>query len=327
MVGPYGDWLRFPYEDVENLHIVPEIDCCRIVTDNSVEFLQRVPPATAALLRIGSIEPAAMLLDAADAFESGSAASDEDARDITKTGVLTEAIETCTDAATREFDIGMQKRLLKAASFGLHFSFKDQDSESSHVMGGANGALMSLSGTSGMDPMTMPSETALTFTAAAKKMRTLNALRDPAVGFVLTSSQFDHITATGVIVRLVAMKRPALAASISKFMMLPKNVQLFARAAKAAAFVASDRSMSDAETAQTAIRIIHEQEDSPDGPTRQPTHTNGGYAPVALAANEADRPGVAALLLMLETSVAEKVPALISTGAFADAMAVATTAK
>mmetsp|Transcript_25076 Transcript_25076/g.46768 ORF Transcript_25076/g.46768 Transcript_25076/m.46768 type:complete len:340 (+) Transcript_25076:3-1022(+) len=46
-----------------------------------------------------------------------------------------------------------------------------------------------------------------------------------------------------------------------------------------------------------------------------------------MAANSAGRPGVANLLLMLETSVADKVPALLSTGSYADAVAVATSAR
>jgi hypothetical protein len=39
--------------------------------------------------------------------------------------MLTEAIGVCIDAASREFDIKMQKRLLKAASYGMHFEYKD----------------------------------------------------------------------------------------------------------------------------------------------------------------------------------------------------------
>jgi hypothetical protein len=73
--------------------------------------------ATTLLLRIGSIEPSAMLLDATDAFESGSAASDEAAR-FTKTGMLHEAIESCAEAAAKEFDIATQKRLLRAVCSG-----------------------------------------------------------------------------------------------------------------------------------------------------------------------------------------------------------------
>lgn len=315
MVGPYGDWLRFPFDNVENLYIIPEVDCCRVITDHSVEILQRVPPTTAALMRIGSIEPSAMLLDASDAFDAGSPASDEAARAITKTGLLMEAVESCTEAATKEYDIGMQKRLLKAASYGMHFSYKNPSEAS--TMGG------SVDFHDPLDDITMPSETAIKFTTAAKTLRILNALRDPSIGFILTVAQFDHITPTGVVARLVAMKRPALASSISRYLGLPTSVQLFARACKAAAFVASDKSNSDAHTAEVAIRIINENSDK----STTQSGNCGAYATVALAANRAGRSGVANLLLMLETSVADKVPALIATGSFADAMAVATSAR
>ena len=311
MVGPYGDWLRFPYESAENLHIVPEVDCCRVVTDHCVELLQRVPPATAALLRIGSIEPSAMLLDASDAFSAGSPSSDEAARAITRSGMLLEAIETCADAATREYDVVTQKRLLRAASYGMHFSCKDPDQAT--IMGGS---VLTNNG----DDDVMPSDVAIKFVAAAQKLRVMNALRDPRVGLVLTNAQYEHVTPTGVVARLVAINRPALATAISKYLALPNNVQLYARSAKAAAFVASDTAHSDAETAEAAIKIIKEDQDDA-------AVCSGGYASVALAAGKAGRPGVANLLLMLESSVADKVPALISTGNFADAMAVATASR
>lgn len=338
MVGPYGDWLRFPYENQGNLYLVPEIDCCRVITDVAVEVLQRVPPATALLLRIGSIEPAAMLLDAADAFETGSSASDEAVRSITQNGMLFEAIEGCSDAAAKEFDIATQKRLLKAASFGMHFSFKNDPKDQRALLGGA-----STFGTDGLGTgedgigegpsgdaggvMEMPSSTTQKFVAVARKLRILNALRHPDVGFVLTSAQYDALSATGVVARLISIQKPALATSISKYLGLPKSVQLFARASKAAAFVASVQNRSDADTAQGAIQIIHEKSPSDLSKNATSSMNRGGYATVAMAANKAGRPGVANLLLLLETSVADKVPALISTGSFADAVAVATTAR
>jgi vacuolar protein sorting-associated protein 16 len=314
MVGPYGDWLRFPYEDTENLYIIPEIDCCRVITDNAVHVLQRVPPGTAALLRIGSIEPAAMLLDAADAFAAGSPASDEAARAIVETGQLEEAIETCIEAATREFDILLQKRLMRAASFGLHFSYKEIDVENQPIMG------CSYTIGEGHERNHYPSATTLRFVEAARKLRVMNALRNPKVGVVITSSQYDTIEATGVIARLVAIQRPALATSMSKYLSLPRYVQLFARASKAAALIESDKGHSDSELAEAALRIIGDE----GGSTIM---NRGGYAAAASAAIKANRPGVANLLLMLESSVADKVPALISTGSYADAVAVATTAR
>jgi hypothetical protein len=322
MVGPYGDWLRFPYENHGNLYLLPEVDCCRVLTDVSVEVLQRVPPATALLLRIGSIEPAAMLLDAADAFENGSTAADEAARAITKTGMLSEAIEGCADAAAKEFDITTQKRLLGAASFGMHFAFKDDPKENRTIMGGK-----SEEHADGDGVLTMPSQTTQKFVATGRKLRILNALRNPSVGFVLTSAQYDAVTPTGVIARLIAINKPALATTISKYLSLPKSVQLYARASKAAAFVAAVKTRSDADTAQGAIQIIHEKLPSDANKNISSSINRGGYATVAMAANKAGRPGVANLLLMLETSVADKVPALISTGSYADAVAVATTAR
>lgn len=321
MVGPYGDWLRFPYENSENLYLIPEVDCCRVITDSSVEILQRVPPATALLLRIGSIEASAMLLDAWEAFSSGSPASEEAARAIVKTGALTEAIETCTESATKEFDIGTQKRLLGASSYGMHFSYKNYDEQSCFMGGPIDG--------SEEETGIRPSTTTVKFVAAARKLRILNALHHPSVGFVLTSSQYDAITPTGLIARLIAMKRPALATAICKFLNLPKKIQLFARASKAAALVAgNNQSLSDTEIAEAAIRIINEDKtDAPITKNSSSSVNRGGYALVALAANKAGRPGVANLLLMLESSVADKVPALISTGSYADAIAVATTAR
>jgi len=342
MVGPYGDWLRFPYNnsgggndppphhhptDDDHLFLLPELDCCRVITDHSVEILQRVPPATALLLRIGSIETSAMLLDAADAYHSGSPASDEAARAILQTGQLEEAVQTCTDSATKEFDIGTQKRLLRAASYGMHFAYKsvvvtgssstststtDHEDERTLLIGGP---------VSGSDPETglLPTKTTVQFVDAARKLRILNALRNPDVGFLLTAAQFDAMTPTGVVARLIAMKRPELAVEIGKYLNLPKAVQLFARAAKAAAFVQGATDLSDSETAERAIRIIEDGE--------PPSLCRGGYATVAGTANKVNRPGVANLLLILESSVADKVPALISTGNYSDAMAVATSSR
>uniref|UniRef100_A0A7S4JMZ7 Vacuolar protein sorting-associated protein 16 homolog n=1 Tax=Odontella aurita TaxID=265563 RepID=A0A7S4JMZ7_9STRA len=325
MVGPYGDWSRHPYQNCENLYILPEIDCCRIVTDTSMELLQRVPPATAQLLRIGSIEPSAMLLDASDDFLRGEPSSDESARAITKTGMLEEAIEACTAAAVREFDIPTQKRLLMAASYGMHFAYRDVN-DHRNVMGGPVSMNDDAEDEEDADGSLRPSPSAVCFVAASRKLRVLNALRDPAVGMTLTSAQFDAVTPPGIVARLVAMKRPALAGSIAKYLNLSTSVRAFARASRAAALVASDGGRTtDAACAEAAIKILN-GDDSPDAEPAPPAANRGAFASVALAANRAGRPGVSNLLLLLETSVADKVPALLSVGSHADAAAVAASA-
>jgi len=128
---------------------------------------------------------------------------------------------------------------------------------------------------------------------------------------------------------LIAVKKPSLATSISKFLFLPKSVQLYARASKAAAFVTSAKNRSDADVAEGVIRIITEEKSGAEDASKCTSSiiNRGGYATVAMAATKAGRPGVASLLLLLETSVADKVPALLKIGAYADAVAVATTAR
>ncbi|KAL9185377.1 hypothetical protein ACHAXT_003154 [Thalassiosira profunda] len=323
MVGPYGDWLRFPYEDDNpqaaaskvtggsEVFLVPEIDCCRVVTSNAVEILQRVPPGTADLLRIGSIEPGALLLDASDAFDSGSPNADEAARAITQQeGLLEEAILGCVEAAVGEFDVKVQKRMLRAASYGLHFACKDENYRNKNPG--------------------RPSPEAVAFVKSSRKLRALNSLRQPATGFVTTSSQYDSVMPKGVVARLVASGRASLAASIAEYLRLGRRVSDYARAMKAAAFVSSTSpssptsAMTDSQIAEEAIGIIKgEGKDATDRSASGLPPSSGMYASVALAAHRAGRRGVADLLIMLEQSTSDKVHALLAIGSYADAAAVA----
>ncbi|CAN0332924.1 unnamed protein product, partial [Discosporangium mesarthrocarpum] len=86
MVGPYGDWarydksfgvLKFPYPPDATVLLCGEVDCCLVITDNSCDIMQRVPPALEATSGIGSTDPAAMLYDAAVAFEDGDPRAEE----------------------------------------------------------------------------------------------------------------------------------------------------------------------------------------------------------------------------------------------------------
>lgn len=69
--------LRFSYPPEATVLLAPDADCCKIFTDTECELLQRVPLASEAISRIGSTDPAAMLFDAAAAFEEGDPRADE----------------------------------------------------------------------------------------------------------------------------------------------------------------------------------------------------------------------------------------------------------
>lgn len=71
MVGPYGDVVRFSYD--EPIVLTPECDGVRILSNTYMEFLQRVPDSTVSIFKIGSTSPAAMLYDALEQFDKRSA--------------------------------------------------------------------------------------------------------------------------------------------------------------------------------------------------------------------------------------------------------------
>ncbi len=186
MVGPFGDWINFPY-DSSGIHIVPEPDCCRIITSTSCEILQLVPAATVAALEIGSTEPAALILDAMEAFEEGDPKSDENIRTIASTNQLNEAVQSCIQAAASEFFSPQQQRLLKAASYGKAFC-----------------------------PDLDPTE----FVETAKKLRVLNEIRHASIGIPLTVQQYNRLTPEVLVGRLTTRNQHLLALKICELLRL-----------------------------------------------------------------------------------------------------------
>ena len=213
MVGPYGDWLNFPYDG--SVHIVAEPDCCRIVTGTSCEMLQRVPASTEAITRIGSTDPAALMFDAMEAFEDGDPKSDENIRSIAATNQLGDAVQACISAASAEFSVPRQQSLLKAASYGKAFC-ADAD----------------------------PTE----FVETAKKLRVLNDVRLPSVGLPLTIQQYNRLTPEVLVSRLTMRNHHFLALRICELLKL-KNERILVHWAsekvkRMAATQASDEEIS-----------------------------------------------------------------------------------
>lgn len=213
MVGPYGDWLNFPYS--EAVHLVAERDSCRIITTSTCEMLQRVPASTEAITRIGSTEAAALLYDAMDAFEEGDPKSDENIRSIAATNQLGDAVQSCIAAAAAEFSVERQQQLLKAASYGKAFC-------------------------SDLDPAE--------FVDTARKLRVLNDVRSPKVGLPLTIQQYNSLTPEVLVSRLTMRNHHFLALRICDLLKL-KNERVLVHWAsekvkRMAATQASDEEIS-----------------------------------------------------------------------------------
>ena len=117
MVGPYGDWVKFTYD--EPVHVTTECDGVRITSETQIEFLYRVPDCMVDIYRPGSTAPAALLYDARRHFDEQTAKADENLRAVGD--AMAAAIEGCIEAAGFTFDPPEQKRLLRAAGYGLVF--------------------------------------------------------------------------------------------------------------------------------------------------------------------------------------------------------------
>jgi hypothetical protein len=188
MVGPFGDWINFPYYGP--VYLVTEPDCCRIITSDRCEVLQMLPAPIEAVRKIGSTDPAALMYDAMEAFEEGDPKSDDNICAIAASEQLLPAVSTCILAATSEFDILRQQSFLKAASYGKAF-YRNTD----------------------------PSE----FVNAALCLKVLNEVRRPEIGLPLTIQQYTRLTPDVLIRRLTIRNHHLLGIKICDLLKLKKD--------------------------------------------------------------------------------------------------------
>ncbi|KAI8327280.1 Vps16, C-terminal region-domain-containing protein [Choanephora cucurbitarum] len=107
MVGPFGDWIKYTYDDP--IFLASEIDGARIISNDKCELLQKVPTSTENIFKIGSTEPPAMLFDALDHYERKSPKADENIRSVK--AELVDAVDSCIEAAGFEFSHYYQRAL------------------------------------------------------------------------------------------------------------------------------------------------------------------------------------------------------------------------
>lgn len=186
MVGVGGS-VQYFYD--EPLIIIPECDGARILSNTSMEILQRVPDSTVSIFKIGSTEPAALLYDALDHFDQRSAKADENLRLIRSS--LPEAVEACIDAAGQEFSISQQRKLLRAGSYGQAFCSQFQRDRIQEM---------------------------------SKTLRVLNAVRNQEIGICLSIQQYKLLTPSVLIGRLINTHHHLLALRISEYLGMDQEV-------------------------------------------------------------------------------------------------------
>lgn len=188
IIGP-GDTSSSYIYDSTRVHVISEYDGARLITNDFCEFLERVPQDTIEVLGAQSESSAAsILLDAVGQLEIESPKADDYIQLIRPN--LTEAVDTCVNAAGREFETHWQKRLLKAASFGKSvLDIYNSDD----------------------------------FVDMCETLRVLNAVRYYEVGMPLSFEQYHRLTPERLIKRLLNRHEYLLALKIAGYLKLPTD--------------------------------------------------------------------------------------------------------
>ncbi|SMY21189.1 unnamed protein product [Zymoseptoria tritici ST99CH_1A5] len=185
LVGPNGAAAEYPdYESF--VHLLPDIDGIRVLTNERCEFLQKVPDTTEEVFRPGSDKPPAVLLDALDQLNKKSPKADDNIQMIRAN--LDEAVDACVRAAGQEYSIHWQKQLLKAASFGK--------------------SVLDLYNSDDFVDMT-------------EALRVLNAVRFFEIGLPISYEQYVRLTPERLVQRLVNRQEYLLALKVSEYLHLP----------------------------------------------------------------------------------------------------------
>lgn len=117
--GPNGcSKMTFNYDST--VHLAPEIDGVRLLSNYQHELLQKVPDTLQKIFRIYSSDPGSYLLEASKQYQRRSHKADEYICLVKPN--LVKAVEQCIEAAGYEFDAENQKMLIRAAQFGKCFT-------------------------------------------------------------------------------------------------------------------------------------------------------------------------------------------------------------
>ncbi|KAL7422143.1 Vacuolar protein sorting-associated protein 16 [Cryptotrichosporon argae] len=183
VVGPSGDYLEFDHPPT--VQLVPEVDSLRILGTSAHWLIQKVPDALLAVFGPGSTHPAAVLYDALEHFERRSSRADEAVRAIRPE--LARAVDGCVEAAAVEWNVELQRRLLKAAQFGRAF---------------------------------MDLYNPIDFVTTGQTLKVLNAVRYYEIGIPITYEQYQSAGPSALLAALTARNAHLVALRIAQHLSL-----------------------------------------------------------------------------------------------------------
>ncbi len=230
------------------IYFVQEIDGVRIITSDKNELLQVVPKPLRDIFEIAAIDSSSTLYESSISFyDNHSQKAEEYIRSIKEKGALEDAIQNCINAAPHEFEPTYQRELLRAALFGRYFD--DYANASPYVK-------------------------------MCQTIRVLNAIRTPQIGLPLTCIQYEALTPSIIINRLVSRRHFALAIEICKYLNISEEEGIVKVLSCWALYKVSQ---TDIEDGGIAVVIKSKLGDTP----------GISYSEIARCAISAGRPGLA----------------------------------
>ncbi|KAJ2947401.1 hypothetical protein O0L34_g17178 [Tuta absoluta] len=185
--GLNGNAYPYPYDGP--FHIIPEMDCVRVISETTHEMIQKVPAVVEKIFRINSTAPGSYLVEASKQFQKRSHRADEYIRLVKPD--LSNAVQDCIDAAAFEFAPDVQKMLIRAAQFGKGFI---------------------------IDPVLTDH-----YVNTCRWLRVLNAIRDPKVAIPLTFMQVQHLGERVLLDRLIWRRLHCLAGHIATYLQIKEG--------------------------------------------------------------------------------------------------------
>lgn len=104
------------FED-ESVALIEEVDGLRVLGSLNHSISMPVSKATSDIFKVASKSPSSKLFDCAELIDSGSPISEQTVKSLSQ-NELNSAVETCITAALNEIEPKIQRRLMRAASFG-----------------------------------------------------------------------------------------------------------------------------------------------------------------------------------------------------------------
>uniref|UniRef100_A0A0K8T8X9 Vps16 N-terminal domain-containing protein n=1 Tax=Lygus hesperus TaxID=30085 RepID=A0A0K8T8X9_LYGHE len=183
------EYISYMFED--SVFCVQEIDCIRVISNHSMDLIQKVPQDVRDIFKYNSSSPGSNLLAASKQFQRKSHRANEYLL-LVKANLFV-AVMQCIDAAGHQFDVETQRILMKAAQFGK-ICLDDCSPEN--------------------------------YVTMIRVLRCLNAIRHPKIGLPLTFNQLHTLTLQGLMELLMIRRHHFLALDLASFLKMPDSSKI-----------------------------------------------------------------------------------------------------